>query len=666
MFLILCIIFFFVSFNHSQTIKHLNEISLEEELPNDSIVTSLIDKIPNLEQSNEYDLVTPLSIDLDLFSINHSQHCLIIKNRIDYENLCLKKNHCIISVSIAVSNEDTIDVYILPIRILNKNDNLIKFLVNRTIIEIEENDENWLKKSYLLPQAYDDDQDLITYSIYLQNWNKPHGLFEFDEKNLLLKPLKKFDREEQNIYLLRLVAHNQNDASTDIIVIIKDINDNIPKCQQNQTLFVIKNISLISKFLLNVTDYDEGDNGKLEYNIENRLLGFTIDRYNGEIKFDYKKWIRSNESILIINISDHGKPYRLSTKCFIEIKLTFLYDIDFKSNISLINQTNIYIDIENIDLSLGHFLIYDKQYNKSCFDCLININSSLNDIFYFNYLTYDLYLNLNSIILMKILTNYIHIKENISLNIEINIINLKYPSIQSTKIYSFIIHLNKLNILINSNIFFMKINENILLNEQISIYNRYHHCLNNQSNQLILIDPTDTFHIDKKFKLILKKYLNVKQQNFYSLTLQQKQTNSTNDIIICSVQLRIYVINPYSITNAFPYFTQSFYILSSKSLSQFSLPSIPSYVKYISSVPDIISIDPYNGSIIIRSTSLYTSYYYDFQIRAIDSHLPSLSSSISVRIFFGINKYSPRLLMNSTRQSIEILSSKFLYQIKAY
>ncbi|CAF4660849.1 unnamed protein product, partial [Rotaria sp. Silwood2] len=212
----------------------------------------------------------------------------------------------------------------------------------------------------------------------------------------------------------------------------------------------------------------------------------------------------------------------------------------------------------------------------------------------------------------------------------------------------------------------MKINENILLNEQISIYNRYHHCLNNQSNQLILIDPTDTFHIDKKFKLILKKYLNVKQQNFYSLTLQQKQTNSTNDIIICSVQLRIYVINPYSITNAFPYFTQSFYILSSKSLSQFSLPSIPSYVKYISSVPDIISIDPYNGSIIIRSTSLYTSYYYDFQIRAIDSHLPSLSSSISVRIFFGINKYSPRLLMNSTRQSIEILSSKFLYQIKAY
>lgn len=89
-------------------------------------------------------------------------------------------------------------------------------------------------------------------------------------------------------------------------------------------------------------------------------------------------------------------------------------------------------------------------------------------------------------------------------------------------------------------------------------------------------------------------------------------------------------------------------------------------MKYISSVPNLISIDPYNGSIIIRSGLLYSSYYYDFQIEIIDSHTPSLSSSISIRIFFGINKYSPRLLINSTSQSIEILSSNFLYQIKAY
>jgi hypothetical protein len=537
MFLILFFVLTVLSFNHCQTIKHLHEISIEEELPIGTIVTSLTDKIPNLDQSIEYDLVTPLSIDYDLFSIDHKQHSLIIKNRIDYEKICLHKNHCIVSVSIAVSNANTIDVYILPIRILNINDNLIKFLVNRTVIEIEENDENWFKKNYSLPKAYDDDGDFITYSIYLQNWNKPDGLFEFDEKNLVLKPLKKFDREEQNIYLLRLIAHNQNDASTDIIIIIKDLNDNSPKCEQNQTVFLISNISIISIFSLNVTDLDEGDNGRLEYYLINPLPGFSIDRYDGQIKFDYKKWIRSNQSVLIVNVTDHGKPFSLSTKCFIEIKFTFLFDIDFTSQISIMNQTDIYIDMKNVDHPLGQLIIYDRQENRTCFDCLININSSLKDIVYLNYSTFDLYLNLNSVLLMRILTNYYHNQENISFYIQINITNRKNPSIISTKNYSFIIHFNKVNFLIHSNQSFLKIYENIPLDEHIPVFNRHHYCLNNYSKELILIDPTETFKIDQKFNLILLKYLNVKQQNIYHLTLQQKPNNYTNEVSSCALLL---------------------------------------------------------------------------------------------------------------------------------
>ena len=80
----------------------------------------------------------------------------------------------------------------------------------------------------------------------------------------------------------------------------------------------------------------------------------------------------------------------------------------------------------------------------------------------------------------------------------------------------------------------------------------------------------------------------------------------------------------------------------------------------------MISVNPLNGSIIIRSSTLYSLYYYDFQIEVIDSRVPSLSSSIPIRIFFGINRHSPRLLMNSTRQIMEILPSKYLLQINAY
>jgi hypothetical protein len=134
----------------------------------------------------------------------------------------------------------------------------------------------------------------------------------------------------------------------------------------------------------------------------------------------------------------------------------------------------------------------------------------------------------------------------------------------------------------------------------------------------------------------------------------------------CSIQLRINVYNSYSLSNIAPYFSQSFYILTSNNISQFILPSLPSYVKYISSKPNEISIDETNGSIKIRSSSLYSSDYYDFQIKAIDSRTPSLSCSIPIRIFFGINHQSPRLFNNLTKQSIEISSSGFIYQIQAY
>lgn len=647
----------------TQTIKHLNEISINEELPIGSFVTSLTDKIANLDQSIEYDLVSPLSNDLDLFSIDHSQHALVVKNRIDYEYICVKKNHCLITVSIAVSNEDTIDVYILPIRIANINDNPIEFLVNRTVIEIEENDEHWSKKTYELPRAIDIDGDPISYSLYLQNWNKPDGLFQLTDNHLSLKPLKKFDREEQNIYLLRLIAHNQNDASTDIIILIKDVNDNPPICQENQPIFLIANTSIISSYSFNVTDLDEGDNGQLEYHFLEPYSGFTIDRHDGQIRFDYRQWKRSNDGILFINITDHGKPHRLSRLCSIEIKFTFLFDIDFLSNSSILNQTENFFEITNLNLPLGRMRIFDKQAKTFCYDCLVNIHSSLKDIFYLDQTNFDLYLNLNSIVLMKILTNYHHPKENLPLDIQIFVTNLKNPSIKSMKNYSLVLHFNKLNLLISSNIFFVKITDHLLLNERISIYNRHHHCLNDPSKDLILIDPTETFQIDRKLNLILMKYLNHRQRSIFYLTLQEKSTNSTS---FCSIQLQIYILDRYASDVTYPYFSQAFYVLSSRDVSQFFLPDLPSYVKYRSSISDLISINPINCSIIIRSSSLYSAYFYDFQIEAIDSRTPSLSSAVPVRIMFGINQYAPRFISNSTEQTMEISSSKFLYQIKAF
>jgi hypothetical protein len=68
----------------------------------------------------------------------------------------------------------------------------------------------------------------------------------------------------------------------------------------------------------------------------------------------------------------------------------------------------------------------------------------------------------------------------------------------------------------------------MFLNEHISIFNQYHQCLNNRSKDFILIDQTNTFEIDQKLNLILKKSLNIKQQNIYYLILQQNSTNQVS------------------------------------------------------------------------------------------------------------------------------------------
>ncbi|CAF4653705.1 unnamed protein product, partial [Rotaria sp. Silwood2] len=449
---------FILTLIHSQTIKQLNEISIDEELPIGTIITYLNDKIPNLDQSLEYDLVKPFSSDLDLFSIDHIRHTLYIKKRLDFEQICsnITINHCLISISIAVSNHDTINVFILPIHIKNIDDNPIKFFVNRTIIEIEENDEYWFNKSYILPYAYDADGDIITYSLYLHNWNKPNGLFELDNQNLLLKPLKKFDREKQNLYLLRLIAENQyqKDISIDIIIIIKDINDNSPQCEHNKTLFILNNINSISIFKINITDLDENDNGKLEYNLINTLPGFSIDKFNGYITFNYTQWKRTiNEIKLFINITDYGKPYRLSTQCIVEFKLTFLFDINLKLNNN--NNNNNIISIDNLNLPIGQLIIIDKKEKNFCLNCSFDLNSSLDDIFYLNKKTFHLYFNLNSLLLNRILTNNLIKNENFSINIFINVWDINNPLIISSKNYTFLLNLNKEKLLKNSNLLFI-------------------------------------------------------------------------------------------------------------------------------------------------------------------------------------------------------------------
>lgn len=509
-----------------QTIKNLDEIELEEETPIGSLVCWLNEKIANLDQSIEYDLVKPLSNKLDLFSINHEQQSLIVKKRIDFEELCSGKR-CSMNVNIAVSREDTIDLFVLPIVILNKNDNFLRFPVNQTLIEIDENDELFATRRYSLPRAFDADGEPIFYSIFFQNWSKPLGLFEFENSTHSLRPLKSFDREENQIFLLRFLAASSNEVSIDLIVLINDLNDNRPKCPETKEFF----LSFNSTVFLNASDDDQGENARLEFEIRRASDAFSVDRLTGLIRFEPKLFRRNNETNLEVRISDRGKPTPLSTSCFVALRYENYFQIEFSQNFP--SESNIFL-VENLEQSIGRFQIFDPFEQKFCDDCRISIEfSSVEKIFLLDSKNFDLFFNLNSVVFMKILTNSTIQREDFRVDFRVKVQDRISTNISTVKLFSFRFQIDK-------NKFqriFLRLDENLPLKSQIPLSNYDHPCLQNRTESIWLVDPTKTFSIDSDLNLLLEKRLVAEQKSIFYLTVQRR-TDKVNSRCFFAVDRR--------------------------------------------------------------------------------------------------------------------------------
>ena len=79
-------------------------------------------------------------------------------------------------------------------------------------------------------------------------------------------------------------------------------------------------------------------------------------------------------------------------------------------------------------------------------------------------------------------------------------------------------------------IIFLNINEQSAVNERISLANHSSHCFDNQVNDLILLDSTETFELDQDTHLILKKSLNFAHQQQYHLLLKTPTNNRTSQV----------------------------------------------------------------------------------------------------------------------------------------
>ncbi|XP_067852981.1 protocadherin-19 [Heptranchias perlo] len=138
--------------------------------------------------------------------------------------------------------------------------------------------------------------------------------------------LRSFNHEQTRSFEFKVMAKDGGnpalESNTTVRVIVLDVNDNVPVITApplvNGTtdVYIPRNVG--SGYLVTVVkadDYDEGDNGRLTYEIADGDRGFfEMDQTNGEIRTtrSFGDGAETNYELIVV-AQDHGKPALSST-----------------------------------------------------------------------------------------------------------------------------------------------------------------------------------------------------------------------------------------------------------------------------------------------------------------------------------------------------------------
>ncbi|XP_053734324.1 protocadherin gamma-A4-like isoform X27 [Synchiropus splendidus] len=276
--------------------------------------------------------------------LNRDKGTLVIKERVDREELCGKTTPC--SFSFDVILENPIQLYRVTVEIVDINDNSPSFPKNEINLEVVESVASGSRFS--LESADDPDvgiNDIQKYTL------KPSDNFKLEIKNqpdggtfiemVLQKPL---DREREESHTLVLVASDGGEphrsGTVRIHITVLDANDNAPVCSQSVYKADVRENSPAGTLVTTVHahDADSGLYGDVTYSIahvakESKQL-FEVNSESGEIKvsgiIDYEK---SKAYQLNVQSRDHGG---LTDTCKVVIQI-----IDENDNVPAIQMMSL-------------------------------------------------------------------------------------------------------------------------------------------------------------------------------------------------------------------------------------------------------------------------------------------------------------------------------------
>uniref|UniRef100_A0A667YH43 FAT atypical cadherin 2 n=1 Tax=Myripristis murdjan TaxID=586833 RepID=A0A667YH43_9TELE len=216
---------------------------------------------------------------------------------------------------------------LIAVNVMDVNDNPPFFSQPRYVIRIPENTE--VESSIFKAHAVDLDTDAsgsVEYSLLTAT-----ELFRVDELTGEVRVTGHLDREISPRHDLRIEARDQAKlghqlfSTTDLVVVLKDINDNPPKFMPKIYKIKVPEDVPVATVLVWVesVDLDLGSGGLITYNLKNTENGvFHIDPSTGvltlEKELDFERWPSYN---LTVRAVDHGLPRSLSSSCFVEIEV---------------------------------------------------------------------------------------------------------------------------------------------------------------------------------------------------------------------------------------------------------------------------------------------------------------------------------------------------------
>ncbi|XP_060751249.1 protocadherin beta-16-like isoform X31 [Tachysurus vachellii] len=326
--------------------------------------------------------------------LSRDKGTLVVKERIDREELCKQTTPC--SFSFDLIMENPIELHRVTVEVQDINDNAPKFPKGTVNLQISENTASGTR--FPLDSAVDLDvgvNGIESYSLSksdnfkLEIHNQADG-----QKYVEMLLDRELDREERDELKLVLTAYDggspKKSGSMQIHISVLDANDNAPVCKQSVYKAEVRENSPSGTVVtaVSATDADEGINGLVSYSIaqasEKARNVFDINVETGAITIlqglDYE-----SERIYQLNINAIDKG-GLADKCKVIIEV--IDENDNAPSIQLMSFSNVVAENSPVGTTVAVINVEDVDSGQNgLVKCKINenvpfkIESSLSDYY---------------------------------------------------------------------------------------------------------------------------------------------------------------------------------------------------------------------------------------------------------------------------------------------